>query len=114
MPWRHWKRRYRSGHSIHAVGLDSSELGHPPSKFVSVFDKARDEGFLAVAHAGEEGPPDYIWEALDLLHVQRIDHGVRCLEDPALVERLVQEPGSTHGMPVVECETAGFRFDERA
>ncbi|MGH8131587.1 MAG: adenosine deaminase [Steroidobacteraceae bacterium] len=76
---------------IHAVGLDSSEVGHPPSKFVEVFDRARGEGLLSVAHAGEEGPPDYIREALDLLKVRRIDHGVRCLEDRALVERLVAE-----------------------
>lgn len=73
---------------IHAVGLDSSELGHPPSKFVQVFDRTRSEGYLTVAHAGEEGPPDYIWQALDALQVERIDHGVRCLEDPALVQRL--------------------------
>ena len=73
---------------IHGVGLDSSEVGNPPSKFVEVFARARDEGFLAVAHAGEEGPPSYIREALDLLQVRRIDHGVRCLEDPELVERL--------------------------
>ena len=73
---------------IDAVGLDSSEMGHPPSKFTSVFERARDEGFLTVAHAGEEGPPEYIWEALDLLKVARIDHGVRCLEDPELVDRL--------------------------
>jgi adenosine deaminase len=70
------------------VGLDSSELGNPPSRFARVFDRAREEGFLTVAHAGEEGPPEYIWEALDLLHVRRIDHGVRCLEDGKLVERL--------------------------
>lgn len=76
---------------IAAVGLDSSEVGHPPSKFADVFERARDEGFLAVAHAGEEGPPAYILEALDMLHVRRIDHGVRCLEDPALVRRLVNE-----------------------
>jgi len=76
---------------IHAVGLDSSEVGHPPSKFVRVFDRAREEGFLTVAHAGEEGPPGYIVEALDLLRVNRIDHGVRCIEDPALVQRLVDE-----------------------
>ena len=76
---------------IDAVGLDSSETGNPPSKFAEVFDRARHEGFLTVAHAGEEGPPEYIWEALDLLKVERIDHGVRCLEDPALVERLVKE-----------------------
>jgi len=76
---------------ITAVGLDSSEVGHPPSKFRAVFEAAREAGFLAVAHAGEEGPPAYIWEALDLLKVRRIDHGVRCVEDPALVERLVAE-----------------------
>ncbi|MBI5594810.1 MAG: adenosine deaminase [Elusimicrobia bacterium] len=76
---------------IVAVGLDSSERGHPPSKFKAVFDRARAEGFLTVAHAGEEGPPSYIWEALDLLKVRRVDHGVRCLEDPALVERLARE-----------------------
>jgi adenosine deaminase len=71
-----------------AVGLDSSEAGHPPSKFRAVFDRARAEGLLTVAHAGEEGPPEYIREALDLLHVSRIDHGVRCVEDAALVEQL--------------------------
>lgn len=76
---------------IAAVGLDSSEAGHPPSKFTAVFDAARAAGFQAVAHAGEEGPPAYIREALDLLKVRRIDHGVRCVEDPALVERLVAE-----------------------
>ncbi|HZD52432.1 MAG TPA: adenosine deaminase, partial [Woeseiaceae bacterium] len=79
------------GDRIHAVGLDSSEVGHPPSKFTDVFAHARAEGFLTVAHAGEEGPPEYIREALDLLRVRRIDHGVRCLEDPALVERLARE-----------------------
>jgi adenine deaminase len=73
---------------ICAVGLDSSEVGHPPSKFEAVFAAARSEGLPGVAHAGEEGPPSYIWEALDLLQVTRIDHGVRCLEDAALVERL--------------------------
>jgi adenosine deaminase len=73
---------------IVAIGLDSAEVGNPPSKFATVFDRARAEGFLTVAHAGEEGPPEYVWEALDLLHASRIDHGVRSLEDPQLVERL--------------------------
>jgi adenine deaminase len=73
------------------VGLDSSEAGHPPHIFTAVFEQARAEGLLAVAHAGEEGPPAYIIEALDLLHVQRIDHGVRCEEDPELVRRLARE-----------------------
>jgi len=76
---------------IVAVGLDSSELDHPPKKFVEVFDRARAEGYLPVAHAGEEGPPSYIWQALDLLKVLRIDHGVRCFEDPVLVQRLASE-----------------------
>ena len=73
---------------IIGVGLDSSELGNPPSKFERVFNKAMEEGFLTVAHAGEEGPPEYIWEALDLLKVKRIDHGVQCLKDEKLVQRL--------------------------
>lgn len=73
---------------IIGVGLDSSESGHPPEKFASVFFRAREEGFLAVCHAGEEGPPEYIWQALDQLKVSRIDHGVRCLEDGRLVDRL--------------------------
>ena len=77
--------------SIAAVGLDSSELGHPPAKFAAVFEHARAQGLLAVAHAGEEGPPGYIHEALDLLAVRRIDHGVRCEEDAALVRRLARE-----------------------
>ncbi|WP_339478575.1 MULTISPECIES: adenosine deaminase [unclassified Pseudomonas] len=74
-----------------AVGLDSSEMGHPPSKFQRVFDRARNEGFLTVAHAGEEGPPEYIWEALDLLKIQRIDHGVRAIEDERLMQRIIEE-----------------------
>jgi adenosine deaminase len=79
------------GERIVAVGLDSAEVGHPPSKFTRVFDRARAEGFLTVAHAGEEGPPAYVWEALDLLKVSRVDHGVRSLEDPKLVARLRDE-----------------------
>jgi adenosine deaminase len=73
---------------FHGVGLDSSENGHPPSRFARVFERARAEGLVPFAHAGEEGPPEYIEEALDLLKVARIDHGVRCLEKPELVERL--------------------------
>jgi adenine deaminase len=76
---------------IAAVGLDSSEVGHPPSKFARVFAKARESGFRTVAHAGEEGPPAYVYEALDLLNVARIDHGVRSEEDPALCARLARE-----------------------
>ena len=73
------------------VGLDSSERGHPPDKFTEVFARARDEGFFVVAHAGEEGPPEYVWQALDTLRASRIDHGVRAIEDAALVERLRAE-----------------------
>jgi adenine deaminase len=76
---------------IGGVGLDSSELGHPPMKFVEVFARARQAGFRRVAHAGEEGPPDYILQALDLLGAERIDHGVRVLEDPGLMQRLASE-----------------------
>ena len=75
---------------IAGVGLDSSEVGHPPSKFAKAFERAGDMGLLRVAHAGEEGPPSYVWEALDLLKVDRIDHGNRALEDPKLVTRLVE------------------------
>jgi adenine deaminase len=80
-PYRHW---------IHAVGLDSSEQGHPPSKFQRVFQSALTQGYQTVAHAGEEGPPEYIWEALNLLKVARVDHGVRCIEDAGLVQHLKQ------------------------
>jgi adenosine deaminase len=76
---------------IVAVGLDSSELGNPPSKFTEVFAAAREAGFKLCCHAGEEGPPGYIWEAIDVLGVDRIDHGNRCLEDAALVKRLAAD-----------------------
>lgn len=76
---------------IEAVGLDSSELGHPPSKFARVFAAAKALGLKLVAHAGEEGPPGYVREALDILHIDRLDHGNRSLEDPALIDRLVAE-----------------------
>src|SRR3954452_4922498 len=90
---------------IVAVGLDSSEAGHPPAKFRAVFDRARAEGFLTVAHAGEEGPAEYVREALDLLHVRRIDHGVRCLEDPALVDRLAAEQ-----VPLTVCPLSNVKL----
>jgi adenosine deaminase len=73
---------------IIGVGLDSAEIKNPPRKFERVFKKAMEEGFITVAHAGEEGPPEYIWEALDLLKVKRIDHGVQCLKDEKLIKRL--------------------------
>jgi len=90
---------------IIAVGLDSSEKGHPPEKFVEVFDRARAEGFLTVAHAGEEGPPAYIEQALDLLKVTRIDHGVRCTEDPKLVRRLQKEQ-----VPLTVCPLSNIKL----
>ncbi|QIO06333.1 adenosine deaminase [Acinetobacter shaoyimingii] len=90
---------------IIGVGLDSSEVGHPPSKFERVFAKAREEGFLIVAHAGEEGPAEYVWEALDLLKVNRIDHGVRSEEDAQLMQRLVQDK-----MPLTVCPLSNLKL----
>lgn len=87
------------------VGLDSSEVGNPPSKFRAVYDRAQAVGLLPVAHAGEEGPPDYIWEALDILHARRIDHGVRCAEDPKLVGRLVEEQ-----IPLTVCPLSNIKL----
>lgn len=88
-----------------AVGLDSSEVGHPPEKFAEVFDRARHEGLSTVAHAGEEGPPEYIWGALDVLKVSRIDHGVRCVEDPRLVQRLRAEQ-----VPLTVCPLSNVKL----
>ncbi len=96
LPYKDW---------ISAVGLDSSELGNPPSKFERVFTKAREEGFLTVAHAGEEGPSEYIWEALDLLKVTRIDHGNRCLDDPKLVTKLADMQ-----MPLTVCPLSNLEL----
>lgn len=90
---------------IHTVGLDSSEVGHPPEKFERVFDAASKAGYELVAHAGEEGPPAYIHGALDKLNVARIDHGVRCLEDPSLVERLVRQQ-----TPLTVCPLSNVRL----
>jgi adenine deaminase len=87
------------------VGLDSSERGHPPEKFARVFARGRELGLRLVAHAGEEGPPAYIWSALDVLHVERIDHGVRCVEDPALVVRLAAER-----MPLTVCPLSNVKL----
>ncbi len=90
---------------IVGVGLDSSEVGNPPEEFKAVFDEAREHGLLTVAHAGEEGPPEYIWQALDDLKVSRIDHGVRCMEDPKLVERLREEQ-----IPLTVCPLSNVRL----
>ena len=87
------------------VGLDSSERGHPPEKFARVFAKCRELGLRLVAHAGEEGPPEYIINALDVLKVERIDHGVRCVEDPALVQRLAQQ-----GTPLTVCPLSNIKL----
>jgi adenosine deaminase len=90
---------------IQGVGLDSSEVGHPPSKFARVFAAAREKGLRLVAHAGEEGPPAYVREALDVLHVDRIDHGNRALEDEALVKRLAAE-----GMTLTVCPLSNLKL----
>ncbi|MEU9557414.1 adenosine deaminase [Streptomyces fumanus] len=90
---------------ITGIGLDSAEVGHPPAKFREVYGKAAALGLRRVAHAGEEGPPEYITEALDVLGVERIDHGLRCAEDPALVERLVRER-----IPLTLCPLSNVRL----
>lgn len=96
LPYKDW---------IDGIGLDSSELGNPPSKFERVFAKSREKGFLVVAHAGEEGPSEYIWEALDLLQVNRIDHGNRSMEDPDLVKRLAEMQ-----MPLTLCPLSNLEL----
>ena len=96
LPWRH---------RFIGVGLDSSERGHPPEKFARVFARARALGLHVVAHAGEEGPPAYIESALDVLQVERIDHGVRCTESPALVQRL-----AAMGMPLTVCPLSNVKL----
>ncbi len=90
---------------IHGIGLDSSELGNPPEKFARVFARAKTEGWRLVAHAGEEGPASYIWDALDLLHVDRVDHGVRAMDDPLLLARLAAER-----MPLTVCPLSNTRL----
>ena len=87
------------------VGLDSSERGHPPEKFARVFARCRELGLHAVAHAGEEGPPAYVWNALDVLNVERIDHGVRSVEDPALMQRL-----AATRMPLTVCPLSNVKL----
>jgi adenosine deaminase len=90
---------------IVAIGLDSAEVGHPPSQFVDVFAAARSAGLRCVAHAGEEGPPSYVWQALDLLGVDRVDHGVRCMEDAALVARLAADQ-----VPLTVCPLSNVKL----
>ena len=90
---------------IIGVGLDSSEKGNPPTKFKKLFDQAMKEGFLTVAHAGEEGPPEYIWDSLNLLKVKRIDHGVQCLKDEKLVDKLSKEQ-----IPLTVCPLSNVKL----
>ena len=90
---------------IIGVGLDSSELDHPPRKFERVFKKAIENDFLTVAHAGEEGPPEYIWEALSLLKVKRIDHGVQCLQDKKLLQKLLEDQ-----IPLTVCPLSNIKL----
>lgn len=91
--------------AITAVGLDSSELGHPPEKFEQVFEKVRELGFKVVAHAGEEGPAEYIWQAINLLHVDRIDHGVKCQEDESLMQYLTETQ-----VPLTVCPLSNLKL----
>ena len=91
--------------SIYGVGLDSSETGNPPNKYEKLFKKAIKYGFITVAHAGEEGPPEYMWEALNLLNVKRIDHGVQCLKDEKLVEKL-----SKNQIPLTVCPLSNIKL----
>jgi len=93
--------------SLAGVGLDSSEVGHPPAKFARVMRAARDLGLKVVAHAGEEGPPEYVWEAIDLLKVDRIDHGNRALEDAALTARLVKDGTTLTVCPLSNLKLCG-------
>ncbi len=90
---------------IIAVGLDSSENGHPPGKFFHVFNRVREEGFFVVAHAGEEGPAEYVWEAIDLLEAERIDHGVRSVDDPDLMEELRERE-----IPLTVCPLSNLKL----
>lgn len=112
--WRHlseadafatWEQAQPYLDRISAVGLDSSELGNPPEKFARVFARVREHGLKTVAHAGEEGPPEYIWGALEALNASRIDHGVRCLEDESLVRHLAEKQ-----IPLTVCPLSNVRL----
>lgn len=96
MPYKDW---------VIAVGLDSYETGNPPVKFQTVFERALDEGFFAVAHAGEEGPAEYVWQAIDLLHVSRIDHGNYSLDDEDLVQELIKRE-----IPITICPLSNLKL----
>jgi adenosine deaminase len=90
---------------IIGIGLDSSELGHPPEKYHLIFEQAKKDGFKLVAHAGEEGPAEYVWQAIDLLKVDRIDHGNRCLDDPELVKAIVDR-----GLALTVCPLSNLKL----
>jgi len=90
---------------IYGVGLDSAEMGNPPEKFINVFSKAKNMGYKLVAHAGEEGPAGYIWSSLDVLNVQRIDHGIRAIDDPDLMLRLIESQ-----MPLTICPLSNVKL----
>jgi len=96
LPYKDW---------IIGVGLDSSEVGNPPDNFINVFDEARKHGFYTVAHAGEEGPPEYIWQAINNLKTMRIDHGVRSIEDPNLIEYLIDKQ-----IPLTVCPLSNIKL----
>ena len=104
-----WMPRWRSRTASSASVSDSSEAGHPPSKFKHVFRRARDAGFFLTAHAGEEGPPGYVWEALDVLGVARIDHGIRSLEDADAGRAARPRAGPADRVPAFKSAAAGCR-----
>jgi len=95
----------RHKEKIIGIGLDSSELGHPPEKYQRIFEQAKKDGFKLVAHAGEEGPAEYVWQAIDLLKVNRIDHGNRCLDDPELVKAIVDK-----GLALTVCPLSNLKL----
>jgi len=99
------KKAFNNKDKIVGVGLDSSEIGNPPTKFKRLFELAIKEGFLTVAHAGEEGPPEYIWDSLNILKVKRIDHGVQCLNDEKLVDKLIKEQ-----IPLTVCPLSNIKL----
>ena len=100
-----WRKPCRCATKIVGIGLASSEVGHPPEKFAKVYARARELGFRLVAHAGEEAPPAYIWSALDVLKVERIDHGVQAIHDAALMQRLAKA-----GVPLTVCPLSNLKL----
>jgi len=114
-----YNKQCPEGWKIWGIGMDNAEVGFPPSLFTDVYSFARQHGLKCTAHAGEEGPPDYMWQALNLLNVSRIDHGVRCTEDPALVKHLaeaqtaphiVHDYGCSHHIPLTVCPRSNWKL----